>query len=391
MRRTIKTLAATCTIALPTLTLATGASAQTDQVDAGEPSIPAQADGADAAPDAAAEPPPEPVEGSMDAIGGDPASSEKSESVQPYQPGGPEPEAGPAQVVKSDEPEHPIVLDLNLLFGFGNAPVLGAGAVYSENAFVFAPKLSARWVMSRRFWAGVVIPWSTASVDVPGGGSDATTAWGSPQLQGQYNFGDHDAFGGALRVALGLPIAQGNADPTQIDTGDAAQDQVQRLADATGGWVDPELYTPSRLPLSVSGGVVYVEPRYDVFAWTKMVVLFNTGSEIKEPVHEVGTYDLHSVALRGMTQIGGRVWFLEDYSVGLRASLAYNIVRPIVFDSAAGATDPSPVQFSLRPELGGRFELGSLELDPYLGFMIPTGGQLGGHIWGLYAGARALF
>ena len=397
MRRTIKTLAATCTIVLPAFALAPNASAQTEPPDDATAAIPGTETVTESESVTVTEtvpaPPPEPVEGSMDAIGGDPADSEKSESVQPFQPGGPAPVAGPPKAEKSDIPEHPVVLDLNLLFGFGNVPVIEAGARYSENGFVFAPKLSARWNISRTFWLGVLVPWSTASVnkEAPAEGSVATQAWGSPQIQGQYNFGDLDEFGGAVRLSLGLPIAQGNADPTQVDTGDEAQDQVQRFADAAGGWVDPELYTPSRLPVSVSGGVVYRKPVFDAFAWTKMVVLFNTGSEIKEPVVEDGTYDLRSVALRGVTQLGGRVWFLDDYSVGLRGNFAYNIVQPIKFTSAAGATEPSQFQFSLQPELSGRFDVARFELNPVLGFVIPTGGQLGGHIWSVYAGAKALF
>lgn len=383
MRRTIKTLAATCTIALPafalSLALPLTASAQDLPLDSSE------------APGDAPEPPPEPVSGSMDAIGSDPAGSERSDAVQPFQPGGPAPEVAPPRPLKSDIPEHPVVLKLNLLFGFGNAPEIGPGAPYSRDAFVFAPKLDARWNISRIFWLGVVVPWSTASVDarLASEGSVGTTAWGSPQLQGQYNVGDLDTFGGGVRLSIGLPIAQGNADPTQIDTGDAAQDEVQRLADAAGGWVDPELYTPSRLPLSVSGGVVYRKPRYDAFAWTKMGIFFNTGSEIQEPSPDVGTYELHSVAFRGVSQLGARVWVIDQASIGLRANFAYYIVRPIDFES--DATKPSNFQFSLQPELSGRFEVANIDLDPVLGFVIPTGGQLGGHIWGLYAGARALF
>ncbi len=328
----------------------------------------------------------------MEAIGSDPADSEKSEAVQPYVPGAAAAPAVPQKAEKSDVPDHPVVLDFDMFFGFGNVPILGPGAFYTEDAFVFAPKLSARWNISRAFWLGVQVPWSTDSVSQrEGKDSVASQAWGSPQIQGQFNFGDEDAFGGGVRIGVGIPIAQGNADPVPHDTTAAAQNVVQELADAAQGWIHPELYTPNRLPLSVSGGVAYRKPAYDAFAWSKMTVLFNTGSELNEPVTEDGAFDLHSVALRSVSQLGARYWFLDDYSAGFRTNFVYNIVRPIDFDSKAHATAPSRFQFSVMPELRARFEVGSAELNPFLGFMIPAGGQLGGHIWSVYAGTRALF
>lgn len=399
MRRTIKTLAATATIALPTALLVPIANAQTEPIDSSE----APGASPEASPDAAAsgaadgtaaaETPPEPVDGNMEALGSDPADSEKSEAVQPYVPGAAAGPAVPQEAPKSDVPDHPVVLDFDMFFGFGNVPILGPGAIYTRDAFVFAPKLSARWNISRAFWLGVQVPWSTDSVSQgEGKDSQASQAWGAPQIQGQYNFGDEDAFGGGVRIGVGIPIAQGNADPTQLDTTAAAQNVVQELADAANGWIHPELYTPNRLPLSVSGAVAYRKPAYDAFAWSKMTVLFNTGSALHDPAKEgeTGTYDLHSVGLRSVTQLGARYWFLDDYSAGFRANFIYNIVRPIDFDSTA-ATAPSRFQFSVMPELRARFDVGSAELNPFLGFMIPAGGQLGGHIWSVYAGTRALF
>jgi hypothetical protein len=291
-----------------------------------------------------------------------------------------------AEEEKPPEPEKPIKVRktigvmAELLVGFGKAPVPGPGDPTTKSATSFGVLVGGHYDVTEAFRVLLRVPWTTASFD-----GQSANALGVPEVAARLRLGSPGKTEWAVRLGIGIPIAQGNPDPTNVkDVGATQQAGVQYVADAANGWHDPELYQPNRLPISPALLFLHRAGDFRFTADLKAVVSPAVGGSIAEPspataggVASGGTFEKKGVALTGI--LGGSASYevLQRKYIALSAWAAYVAARPIEYSSSA--TAPSRFQFVLEPRILAQFG----KVVPSVGFVLPLGGQLGGNIDGL--------
>jgi hypothetical protein len=321
---------------------------------------------------------------SMDS-GEDPVSSEKSDDG-PFKPKSDKPvinkETGKAEPPPKARPRDPIVVYLEPLIGFGQgfSPSNSASAQEGmPDSTVITIEAGGTYDFSPKMSLGLRLAWSTASIDPKDGGeSFSSTAFAAPELMFEYRHALSALTSLPILVGLGIPVAQGTLDPSEIYTVKQRQGMVNSLADASHGFRDGELYQPKRLPLILGAGLRHGRGALDLHAATKFVFGFNIGGAVKDEnffTPNIGTIKANAVAIRNVTLAGIMYEFLEKpaLAAGLDAWFSYRAIDPVEFESAADATPPSSFQFVVEPKLGARFG----KLSAGAGFLLPVGGPLG--------------
>lgn len=321
---------------------------------------------------------------SMDS-GEDPVSSEKSDDG-PFKPKSDKPvinkDTGKAEPPPKARPRDPIVVYLEPLIGFGQGFSPSNSASDQEgmpDSTVITVEAGGMYDLSPKMSLGLRLAWSTASID-PKDGSESfsSTAFAAPELMFEYRHALSALTSLPILVGLGIPVAQGTLDPSEIDTVKQRQGMVNSLADASHGFRDGELYQPKRLPLILGAGLRHGRGALDLHAATKFVFGFNIGGAVKDEnifPASIGTIKANAVAIRNVTLAGVMYEFLEKpaLAAGLDAWFSYRAIDPVEFESAVDATPPSSFQFVVEPKLGARFG----KFSAGAGFLLPVGGPLG--------------
>jgi hypothetical protein len=296
---------------------------------------------------------------------------------------------------KADEPKKPIKVKKTIgifaeaLIGFGKAPQPGPlGSNSTGDATSFGFLLGGHYDVSSPFRVMLRVPLTMGTVKTYANNQDANeTALGAPELAGRLRLGDPGETEWAIKLGVGVPIAQGNPDVT--DASDArgyTQARLQRVANAANGWHDPELYAMKRLPVSPSLLFLYRGGKFRLNAELKTVFLPKVGGGVATPTfHPNGT---HEVSGLGMWAILGGSASYEILTRKLFGALAtwatYEIARDYTWE---GGNPPSPLQFVLEPRVLMQFG----RVVPSVGFVMPLGGQLGGNIYGLRVHVDVVF
>jgi hypothetical protein len=352
----------------------------------------------------------EPAGGMMEDTARDPAETETFEDEGRFVPGRKEkkkkPEKRKAVIVEGAEEEDMGDVDedddddsdddddyspkktkgvfVEALVGFGKPPLPGPELVVGDSrpdSTSYGFLIGAHFDVSTSLRLQLRVPWTTGKLD-----DRSVSALGVPELAGRLALGKPGPTAMALRLGIGIPIAQGNPDYRSTeDPQGAEQGILQRVASAANGWRDPELYEPKRLPVSPAFVIRYKKKKLLLGGEAKAVLLVKTGGEVQAEDADGGTYTLSSVGIIGF--LGGDAAYdlLGKKYVGLRAWLAWRMSEPYDFESSA--TPPTPFQFVIEPRIFAKFGI----ITPSLGFLVPIGGQLGGEINGIRLHVNAEF
>lgn len=316
--------------------------------------------------------------GSLDS--GDPAYSETSDKG-PYRPKSKDKEVDKKREAKpvkkgpaAPPPPRPKIQAFGqLLFGFGAAPVPAAGeAPRTPDATTISLLLGGVYDLKRDLSVGVTLPLTYASVKDPGA-TNTSFALGAPELFGEIRLPMSARLELPIRLALGVPVAQGDADPTTTDADRIEQARVNQLADAAHGWQRGELFVVQRLPITPSIGIVYATRELRLYGYTKFVLGINIGGSLRFPDQPLnGRYNQNALSLRNVTG-GGINYDFSFLDAELDTWIAADALPPVKFESDLDANTESRVQWVLVPSVGKRFGT----LHPRLGFIAPVGGVLG--------------
>jgi hypothetical protein len=288
---------------------------------------------------------------------------------------------GEPEEPKKEEPKKPPRKTIGVfgeaLIGFGKVPEPGPANAAGPDSTSFAFLLGGHYDVSTSFRVLLRIPWTTASFN---GGSSA--AFGNPELAGRLRLTEPGApTEWAIKLGVGIPLAQGNPDPTAggSETAAKAQAYAQRLADGANAWHDPELYAMDRLPVSASLLFSHRTGGLRLGADLKAVLLPAIGgAPINQPnPPPEGTFEKNNFAFDAV--LGGSAAYevIKRGYIALAAWGVYRVIEPIAFTS--NATEETKFQFALEPKILAQFG----PVLPSIGFVLPLGGQLGGNITGL--------
>jgi len=267
-----------------------------------------------------------------------------------------------------------------ILIGFGNAPENNPSYAPGDKGTVIGFLLGGRYDVTPAFSAGLRVPFTTASVkQVSNGKTTSTSAFGAPELFGEYRLSLSRLTTVPIGFGVGVPVAEGTADRTNNDVGLVAKRYVNSLADATSGWRDSELFQPKVIPIVLSGGVRHERSDFELHADAKFVMMAAIDSDVADPVEidppDSGSYEINSFALREVTTLGGSYNFLDKPLIyaGLDFALIWTPIETFEFVSSQDVTPPSSVQAVLEPKVGARFG----KVAPSIGYIAPLGGRLG--------------
>jgi hypothetical protein len=299
-----------------------------------------------------------------------PYTPHKDESDAPK----PEPKRAPDKGRQRDK----LVAYGQLIIGFGKAPLNNAAFEPSGKGTVLGILLGGRYDVSKELSAGLRIPVTTASVKQTDGTNLSSTAFGAPELLGEYRLSIDRLTSVPLLFGIGIPIAQGNPDETAtLDRPGQTKDLVNKLADSTSGWRDSELFQPKRLPIVLGGGIHHDKHDWEAHADAKFVFLPALGTSLQSANIDMrGTYKRGGFALREVTTLGASYNFLAKPLLygGLDFALIWSPLPTFDFEANTGSVSrPSPFQAVLEPKVGARF--GSV--SPSVGYILPLGGRLG--------------
>lgn len=311
----------------------------------------------------------------------DPVENETSD--KPEKPEGrddaPKPE--PKRAVDKGRKRDKLDLFAQFLIGFGKAPENNPAYAPGEQGTALGLQLGGRYDITPAFSAGLRAALTTASVKKASNGTTtSTTAFGSPELFGEYRVGLSRLTSIPIGFGVGIPVAQGTADRTSNDVALVAKGYVNSLADATTGWRDSELFQPKVLPIVVSGGVRHERSDFELHADAKFVLMPALNSDVQDPTDTdppgAGTFKINSFALREVTTLGGTYNFLDKPIIyaGLDFSVIWTPIETFEFESVNDVNGPSSVQAVLEPKVGARFG----KVAPSVGYIAPLGGRLGG-------------
>jgi hypothetical protein len=264
------------------------------------------------------------------------------------------------------------------LIGFGKAPDNNPSYAPGPDATVFGFQLGGRYDISPAFSAGLRIPLTMARVDNNRVVTNKT-AFGSPELFGEYRVALSRLTTIPISFGLGVPVAQGTPDRTNDDVELVAKGYVNALADATSGWRDSELFQPKALPIIVGGGIRHERRDLELHADLKFVMLAALDSGVTDPTQtepaDSGSFKINGFALREVTSLGGTYNILDKPLIyaGLDFALVWTPIETFEFVSSQDVTPPSSVQAVLEPRVGARFG----KVAPSVGYIAPLGGRLG--------------
>jgi hypothetical protein len=328
----------------------------------------------------------------------DPTESEKSDKG-PYAPRKVEPdEAQPAHesARRPDRGRKRDKLDAfgQIVIGFGRAPQNSPSYEPGDKGTAIGFQVGGRYDATRELSVGLRIPLTTATVKT-GGRNQSSTVFGSPELFAEYRLSLGRLTTVPLLFGVGIPVAGGSADQgITTDRAGFASAYVNRLADATTGFRDSELFQPKHLPIVLGGGIRHEREDWELHADLKLVflpALSSTVANPNSPPPYFGTYKINKLALREVTTLGGSYNFLASPLIyaGLDLAFVWTPIETFVFD-AEGDSDarPTSVQAVLEPRVGARFG----KVSPSVGYIAPLGGRLGdGDVGGIRLRVDALF
>ncbi|HEX7671309.1 MAG TPA: hypothetical protein VF395_17060 [Polyangiaceae bacterium] len=273
------------------------------------------------------------------------------------------------------------------LIGFGDAPVPGPANANTGKSTSFGFLLGGHYDVSTELRLMLRVPWTTGTIQDLNAKDKSSSALGLPEIAARYRLTDPGSTEWALRVAVGIPVAQGNPDVTNpTDTAGVAQGNVQRVADAANGWHDPELYAMKRVPISPALTFGYRDEKFRLGSELKAIFMPKVGGSITQPTNASGgTTEMKGLGISVL--LGGTASYevLERKFLALAAWATYQVAQQVEYTSSA--TAPSPFQFVLEPRILAQFG----HFVPSAGFLIPVGGQLGGHINGVRIRVEAVF
>jgi hypothetical protein len=312
----------------------------------------------------------------------DPTENEKSDKgpYTPHKEDGDEAKPGPQSDRRPDRGRKRDKLDVfgQILIGFGRAPQNQPSYEPGNKGTAIGFLLGGRYDFTPAISAGLRIPLTTATVK-RNAGNLSSTVFGSPELFGEYRLSLSRLTTVPIGLGVGIPVAQGDYGYRQENTPQFTNAYVNRLADATSGWKDSELYTPKHLPIVVSGGIRHEREDWELHADLKFVMLPALSTTVQNPLNpqpNPGTYKINSFALREVTTLGGSYNFLANPLIyaGLDLAFVWTPIETFVFDAEGGSdAKPTSLQAVLEPRLGARFG----KISPSLGYIAPLGGRLG--------------
>ena len=286
----------------------------------------------------------------------------------------------PEEPPKKEEPRKPPRKTIGVfgeaLIGFGKVPMPGPLNAEGPSTTSFGFLVGGHYDVSTSFRLMLRVPWTTHTVE-----GVSSAAFGNPELAGRLRLTEPGApTEWAVKLGIGVPIAQGQPDPTnKNDPGATNQAYVQRVADGANAWHDPELYAMDRLPIAASLLFSHREGKLRLGADLKAVLMPALGGDpIQDPAANApGTYSKNNFAMD--TVLGGNVSYkvIQRGYIALSAWGVYRIIEPIEYTSSAKAE--TRLQFALEPKILAQFG----PVIPSVGFILPLGGQLGGNITGL--------
>jgi hypothetical protein len=312
----------------------------------------------------------------------DPVESEKSDKG-PYTPQTDEGDGKPAEKstrgADKGRARDKIQVFGQLVIGFGRAPLNKPDYEPGDKGTALGFQVGGRYDVTNALSAGLRIPITTAIVK-RSNGNLSSTVLGSPELFGEYRHALSRLTSIPILFGVGIPLAAGNPDATQgTDTAGIAKDYANRLADATSGWRDSELFQPKRLPIIVGAGVRHERRDWELHGDVKLVLLPALGTDVANPTDTdppmAGTYARNAFALREVTTVGGTYNFLDAPLVyaGLDFSVVWSPIHTFDFDATGGDPEPTSLQAVIEPKVGARFGV----VAPSVGYIAPLGGRLG--------------
>ena len=181
-----------------------------------------------------------------------------------------------------------------LVIGFGKLPMENPSYddAPSGNATVLGIQVGGRYDVSKELSVGLRIPLTTATVKQSNGVNQSTTAFGAPELFGEYRVSLNRLTSIPIGFGLGVPVAQGEPDQTSLDRAARAKDEVNRFADATTGWRDSELFQPKHLPIVVGAGIRHERRDWELHGDLKFVVAPALSTKVNRPADPSGADDV---------------------------------------------------------------------------------------------------
>ncbi len=309
----------------------------------------------------------------------DPVENEKSDKPQAS-----EADDAPAKPRSKRAPDpgrarDPIQVFGQVVIGFGKAPEESPDFEPGNQGTALGFQLGGRYDVTTTLSAGLRFPITMTMVKQANGDTLNSTVLGSPELFGEYRIPVGRLTTVPILFGVGIPIAAGNPDQTGSDTTGMSQDYANRLADATTGFRDSELFQPKRLPIILGGGVRHERKDWELHADLKLVLLPALGTDVANPSFTTppgaGTYERNAFAMREVTTLGGTYNFLDSplLYAGLDFAIVWTPIKTFAFEPSAQGGKPTSVQAVLEPKVGARF--GSVA--PSLGYIAPLGGRLG--------------
>jgi hypothetical protein len=305
----------------------------------------------------------------------DPVESEKSDKPVKRAEDDDAPKPEPKRAEDKGRVRDKVDVFAQLVIGFGKAPDNNPSYAPGPQATVFGFQLGGRYDFTPAFSAGLRVPLTMARVD-NNSGTTNKTAFGAPELFGEYRIALNRLTSIPIGFGVGIPVAQGTPDHTNDDVELVAKGYVNALADATTGWRDSELFQPKALPIIVGGGIRHERHDFELHADLKLVMLAALDSKVTDPMlADAGSYEINGFALREVTTLGGTYNILDNplLYAGLDFALVWTPIETYEFVSAQDVTPPSSVQAVLEPRVGARFG----KVAPSLGYIAPLGGRLG--------------
>jgi hypothetical protein len=313
----------------------------------------------------------------------DPTENEKSDKgpYTPHKEEGDEPAAEPKAKNAPDpgRKRDKIAAFGQLMIGFGKLPMENPSFddAPSGQGTAIGLQLGGRYDVSPALSVGLRIPVTTATVKQSSAKNLSSTAFGAPELFGEYRVSLNRLTSIPILFGLGVPIAQGEPDQTSLDTAAKAKDEVNRFADATTGWRDSELFQPKHLPIVLGGGIRHERRDWELHGDIKLALLPALSTKVNRAADPTGTgtYKLNAFAMREVTTLGGSYNFLDKPTLygGLDFALVWTPIQTFKFTSTQNVTEPSSVQAILEPKIGARFGA----VSPNVSYMAPLGGRLG--------------
>lgn len=279
------------------------------------------------------------------------------------------------------------------LIGFGKAPVpgppnaadTGSNDSTTGSATSFAFMLGGHYDFTPAFRLMLRVPWTIGNVK-SAGNTASVNALGVPELAARLRLSDPGDTEWAVRLGVGVPIAQGNPDPNDArDAGGRGQANLQRVADAANGYHDPELYTMHRIPISPALLLTHHAGKLRLGGEFKGVFMVKVGGDVQPGTSGVGT--LSAPGLAWSLLLGGNATYevFSHFHAGLWAWARYGFTDAVEYNSSAES--PTRLQIVLEPRVLAQFG----RVVPSIGFVAPIGGPLGGDIYGLRVHVDVIF